>query len=583
MLAVLHTVDYAVLIAYLVAMLAMGVWLSRKQTTDEEYFLGGRRMPWFAVGLSVIASLLSSLTYLSEPGEVWNSGVTQFFGKMLAIPLEMLFVIVFIVPFMMRFRFTSAYEYLEFRFSPSVRTLGVALFVAMAVLWMGFVVFLSSRALAEVMHINLLAVILTVGLVSTIYTYMGGLKAVVWTDVVQVLLLLGGGLFAIGYVAWTTGTWLPEWYHAAGEWLQRAPAANLAAGQSRPSPAAFFDSSPFVRSTIVTVAISMCVWHICTHAGNQMTLQRYFSTKDMKAARRSFITGSLAGVALNLMLMVVGLALLYYYMSQATITSSGTLDIPLDGNLDELKRRDRDLIFATFATERLPAGLGGAIMAALLAAAMSSIDSGINSIATVISVEIKRKEQAQDAIEHTYKARQSHVKEARWLTLAGGLFITVAAYGLNYLPDKWGAVDAMPRTFNAITPAMGGLFLVGVFLPRVSAKAMMGGVVLGLVTSISLGYFTEIGHWLQSHGWMDGIGYANANMALVGGTATGTARALTQVPGISFAWIMPCSLTVLMVGAWALSFVFPNRKDMVGLTWNTRKQPCHLVEELADR
>ena len=80
-----------------------------------------------------------------------------------------------------------------------------------------------------------------------------------------------------------------------------------------------------------------------------------------------------------------------------------------------------------------------------------------------------------------------------------------------------------------------------------------------------------------------GIGYANANMALVGGTATGTARALTQVPGISFAWIMPCSLTVLMVGAWALSFEFPNRKDMVGLTWNTRKQPCHLVEELADR
>lgn len=578
MLAVLHTLDYAVLIAYLVAMLAMGVWLSGKQDTDEEYFLGGRQMPWFAVGLSVIASLLSSLTYLSEPGEVWNSGVTQFFGKMLAIPLEMLFVIVFIVPFMMRFRFTSAYEYLEYRFSRSVRTLGVVLFTAMAVLWMGFVVFLSSRALAEVMHIDLLVVILTVGVVSTIYTYMGGLKAVVWTDVVQVLFLLGGGLFAIGYVAWTTETWLPQWYDAASQWLERAPAANLAAGQSRPAPAAFFDSSPFVRSTIVTVAISMCVWHICTHAGNQMTLQRYFSTKDIKAARRSFITGSVAGVILNLMLMVVGLALLYFYFSQSTVSAGGVLDIPLDGNLDELKRRDRDLIFATFATERLPAGLGGAIMAALLAAAMSSIDSGVNSIATVISVEIKRHQQTEDAAGHTHKAAQSHVKEARWLTLACGMFITVAAYGLSFLPAKWGAVDAMPRTFNAITPAMGGLFLVGVFMPRVGAKPMMAGIFLSLVTSISLGYYTEIGHWLQSQSWLPGVGYADPNIALVGGTATGTARALTQVPGISFAWIMPCSLLVLMVSAWLLSFVIPNRQNMAGLTWQTRKQPCRLVQ-----
>jgi len=577
MLAALHALDYAVLIAYVVAMLVMGIWLSRKQSTDEEYFLGGRRMPWFAVGLSVIASLLSSLTYLSEPGEVWNSGVTQFFGKMLAIPVEMLFVIVFIVPFMMRFRFTSAYEYLEYRFSRSVRTLGVLLFMAMAVLWMGFVVFLSSRALAEVMHIDLLVVILTVGIVSTIYTYLGGLKAVVWTDVVQVMFLLGGGLFAIGYVAWTTGTWLPEWYEAAGQWLQHAPAANLAAGQSRPEPAAFFNSSPFVRSTILTVAVSMCVWHICTHAGNQMTLQRYFSTKDIKAARRSFITGSLAGVALNTMLMVVGLALLYFYFSQATITANGTIDIPLDGNLDELKRRDRDLIFATFATQRLPAGLGGAIMAALLAAAMSSIDSGINSIATVLSVEIKRHQQTEDAAQHTHKATQSHVRDARWITLACGMFITVAAYGLNFLPDKWGAIDAMPRTFNAITPAMGGLFLVGVFMPRVGAKPMIIGIILGLMTSISLGYFTEIGHWLQSQSWLPGIGYSHPNIALVGGATTGTARALSQVPGISFAWIMPCSLTVIMVSAWLLSLVIPNRKDAAGLTWQTRKQPCHLV------
>src|SRR5690606_21144900 len=104
---------------------------------------------------------------------------------------------------------------------------------------------------------------------------------------------------------------------------------------------------------------------------------------------------------------------LYYYFSQATTTANGVIDIPLDGNLDELKRSDRDMIFATFSVDRLPPGIGGAVIAALLAAAMSSIDSGINSIATVISVETKRRQQDKDQTQHTQRAKTSHIKEAR--------------------------------------------------------------------------------------------------------------------------------------------------------------------------
>ena len=538
MLLALAWQDHAVIVAYLAGMIAFGVYLSRRQSSDDEYFLAGRQMPWFAVGMSVIASLLSSLTYLSEPGEVWKSGVTHIFGKMLAIPFEMIIVWVFCIPFMMRFRYTSAYEYLEHRFGRKTRKLGVGLFITMVVLWMGFVVLLSAEALARVSDLSvpasvvavfasvgiseptasaqLLLVIVTVGIVATSYTMLGGLRAVIWTDVAQVVLLIGGGLFTIGFVAVTTGTWLPDWYQAASRHL-----TSTGATHSLP----LFSFDPFVRATVVTVAFNMCIWHVCTHVGNQMTVQRYFSTNDMKSARRSFVTGSLFGVGINLMLVVVGLAVLYFYVGQG---------VAIDVGFSSTNKPS--LIFPTFAVSRLPVGCGGAILAALLAAAMSSIDSGINSIATVITTE-----------QRSASPDKSRVGKAKSITLIAGLLITIAAYCLSFLPDKWGVVDAMPRTFNAITAPLGGLFLVGMFLPRVAERAVIAGVTAGLATSIGLGYFEQLAPLLTPFGW-----------SLSDRT-------------LSFTWIMPCSLTVTFVVSWLASFIEGRgERNRDALTWQTR-------------
>jgi SSS family solute:Na+ symporter len=432
--------DHLVIVIYLASMIGVGTYVSRRRRTDDEYFLAGRRMPWFAVGISVIASLLSSLTYLSEPGEVWQSGVTHVFGKMLAIPLEMAIVWLFCIPFLMRFQYTSAYEYLEDRFGRQARTVGVALFIAMVVLWMGFVVLASARALAEVSGVDLMVVIVTVGLVATVYTMLGGLRAVIWTDVIQVALLIGGGLFTMAYVAQVTHSSPPDWFATASRHLRADPDREVLP---------WFSLDPTVRATVLTVAIHMCVWHVCTHTANQMTVQRYFSTSDVTAARRSFVTGSLFGVGINLMLVAVGLAMMHYYLSQGPSVAA-----------DIDPQNQRDLIFPTFAVSRLPAGFGGAILAALLAAAMSSIDSGINSIATVLSVELGARESAPPAVK---AAPDNHVRTAMSITLVAGLFITAAAYGLSFLPASWGIVGAMPRTFNAITAPLGGLFLVGMF------------------------------------------------------------------------------------------------------------------------
>ncbi len=550
--------DHAIVIVYLLGMILLGAYLSRKQSDDDEYFLASRNMPWFAVGMSIIASLLSSLTYLSEPGEVWRSGLTQFLGKMLAIPLEMFVVFLFCVPFMMRFRFTSAYEYLEYRFGRGTRRLGVAFFLMMVVLWMGFVVFASALALATVTKIDLIVVIVTVGAVATIYTMLGGLRAVIWTDVIQVTLLIGGGVCAIGFVAIKTGTWLPDWYDSVQQWLAHAPREGLQSGQRPPTGSAFFSADPFVRTTVVTFALSMTVWHICTHIGNQMTVQRL-----LQHARHE---GRAAELRHRLDLRRIaelhadrgGHGHFALLRPRHAPGADGVMRISLDGKLDAMKRADQDLIFSTFAVRRLPAGIGGGILAALLAAAMSSIDSGINSIATVLAVEMRTHERTR---------RANHVKAARIITLLAGAFITVAAYSLSYLPKQWGIIDAMPRTFNAITPALGSLFLIGMFMPRVGGRAMVAAAFCGVATSIILGYSSQIGELLQ-------------NNNLLGGPTDPSAPA---IPAVSFTWIMPCSLLATFVLAYIFSFFDRSApKDLAGLTWYRRHEPTHFTHALSE-
>jgi len=507
--------DHAVIVAYLVGMLAMGAAFSRRQESEVEYYLGGRRMPWFAVGVSVIASLLSSLTYLSEPGEVWNSGITHMFGKMLAIPFEMAFVFLVCVPFMLRFRYVSAYEYLGARFGSGTRLLGVLFFLVMVVLWMGFVVLASSRALAQVSGMPLPIVVLTVGVVASVYTMLGGMRAVIWTDVIQVAALVGGALLTVGIIAIRTESWLPDWYDAAKQHL-------IATGHDKPMPLISFD--PTVRTSVLTVALHMFVWHICTHVGNQMTVQRYFSTNSLRSALRSFVTGSLLGVGINLLLLIVGLALVY----QFSLGSASAGEI----GLDLTNANDQDLVYPAFAVRMLPPGVGGIILAALLAAAMSSIDSGINSMATVVSVEFDQRSRGSD------RESGRHVARGRILTLAFGAFITFAALALRHLPEDLGIVAAMPRTFNAITGPLGGLFFIGMFVRRAGGMAAVSGALAGIATSLAIGYSAQIGALFQ-----------------------------LEWPAISFTWVMPCSLGVTIGVAWGASLLNPQPAPAAELTF----------------
>jgi Na+/proline symporter len=178
----------------------------------------------------------------------------------------------------------------------------------------------------------------------------------------------------------------------------------------------------------------------------------------------------------------------------------------------------------------------------LIAAAMSSIDSGINSIATVITVEWNG-----TAGTSATDTGGTHVRQAMALTLGAGLFITFAAGLLDSLPSDWSIIDLLPRTFNAITAPLGALFLIGMFLPRAGQRSVLIGALCGLATSIAIGYSKQFG---------------------------------LHQSGISFTWVMPCALFVALLSAWISSlFEKPaSGRALAGLTWRSRHEPSQLTE-----
>jgi SSS family solute:Na+ symporter len=509
--------DGLVVLAYVAALAGMGWHFARKQRSGDEYFLAGRSLPWLAVGTSIIATLLSSLTYLSEPGEVWQSGVTTLLGKLWAILTEMVVVLLVVIPFLMRFRFLSAYEYLGHRFGQRARRLGVTLFVCLVVSWMGFVVLAMSRAVESVSGVPLELVVLFVGGVGTVYTMAGGIRAVIWKEVLQVVLMVGGCFVCLAYVSWASGgTWLPDWVEAA--------LAYRARREGSATTLVSFD--PFRRISVFTFGLTMFVWHLCTHVGNQMVIQRYFSCHDLKAARRSFATAASLSVLINSLLVFVGLALIYFY-------TKGLGQLPAEPT----DKKAADMIFPQFLVRELPPGLAGAVLTAVLSAAMSTIDSGINAIATVLSAERDRPHGADLGAPPRGGAEQ--VRFARLVTFAAGSAITLSAYGLDRLTADRNILEMMPRSFNCFLVPLGTMFLLGMFAPRVGARAAVAGALVALLSAVSIAY----------------------------------ARELYGTRELSFTWVLPGALGLGILTGLLLSFFDRARAaQTAGLTWFSRHE-----------
>lgn len=481
--------DWIVVAAYALGMLAIGWYYSRKNETASDYLLGGRSIKPFNLGLSLFATLMSTITYLALPGEIIKNG-PMILGMIVAYPLVALVVGWLMIPFFMRLNATSANEILEARLGLSVRLLGSLIFLVLRLLWMAVIIFATiDKVLVPLLGLSTAAtpyLSIVMAVITVIYTSMGGLKAVVLTDVIQSAILFAGALITLGLITWRMGgtTWWPH------EWPTHWP-----------EPEFGWDLTS--RSTFLGSLVAYFTWHVCTAGSDQMAIQRYLAAPNVSSARSVLNYSLVANTIVQILLAVVGLALLGYFTANPALLAAGQSVV---GDADKLLPR--------FIVVGLPMGASGLIVAGLMAAAMSSLSSGLNSCCTVVNTDLInrfRKTQDSDA---------AQVARAKFISVAIGVIVVALTFGVCHV--RGNLLDIAFKVVNLFTAPLFGLFFMALFVPWATAPGTFIGAAVGIAVVTSINFWEDV----------------------------------TGAPGISIFWAMPLSL-VAQIATGSLASLLP--------------------------
>ena len=474
----LTSIDVGVIGVYFLVMLSMGIVIALKQRSTDDFFVGGRNLPAWAVGISLFATVMSTLLYLGQPGEMFRTGLS-FLTRQIPIPLVLLVVCFVWIAFFVRLKLTSAYEYLERRFNYTVRVLAAIFCLLLIFGWISVVVLTASIALTEIIRIDIAlpffsgpdgsvyTVILCVGVFSILYTTLGGMRAVVWTDVIQFFVLLSGAFFTMGVVAWMTGSNIGDWIEASERYKHEE--------------VQWFDWDVRNRTTVFAIGAGMFMWMVCTHGANQMALQRYFAVRNVKAARWSYAISALAAAALGIILAGVGISLMYFLQEFDLPAKAG-----IASEISSVRNVAQDAAFPQFISYYLPSGLRGLVVAALFAAAMSTIDSGANSASTILIVDFFRKFDAGS------QEARAELKRARILTATMGIFIVAYTIGLYEVSKGSDIISLAQKGFNCFLGPLGALFVLGMFVKRATPVSVVPAFLLGEVVGVGTSYSQEL-------------------------------------------------------------------------------------------
>ena len=435
------TLDFAVLIIYLGVITIWGAWLGRGQKGGTDYFLGSRSLPWIAVMISVVATETSTLTFLSIPG-VSYSGSLVFLQLTLGYLLGRVVVSVFLLPAYYAGSLTTAYGLLEERFGIGARRFTSAIFMVTRLLADSVRLFATAIPLALITGWPYAISIIVIGVLTVIYTYLGGIKAVVWVDVAQMTLYLFGALVALTAIqALVPGGWLSVLTSAASE-----------------SKLAVLDLS-FDRMTGYTLWAGIfggAIFTMASHGTDQLIVQRLLTCRDRQAAQKALIGSGVAVMFQFFLFLMVGLGLWTFYEGQSFDST--------------------DEIFALFIVEQLPPGITGLLIAGVFAAAMSSLSSSINSLASAT---------AYDYWAPIVGARDDEgriLRAGKVFTLMWAILLTLGAVLFIPLSAGTTAVEVALGIASLVYGGLLGAFALGVFTKRPGQIAVIVGVVVGIGT-----------------------------------------------------------------------------------------------------
>lgn len=420
-------IDLIILIVYLGAVLFAGLHFSKKEMKGKEFFHGDGTIPWWVTSVSIFATLLSPISFLSLAGNSYAGTWIMWFaqlGMIVAIPIT----IKFFLPIYSKLEIDTAYHYLELRFgSKGLRVLGAVMFIVYQIGRMSIIMYLPSMVLSNLTGINVNILIIVMGVIAIIYSYTGGLKSVLWTDFIQGSVLLVGVTFAllflIAHIDGGFGSIMTEF--AAGKFL---------AAEEPIFSMSFLKNSVFLL--IVGAGFNTCSSYI----SSQDIVQRFTTTTDTKQLNKMMLTNGALSIFIATVFYLIGTGLYVFYGQNPALAQTA----------------QQDQIFASFIAYQLPVGVTGILLAAIYAASQSTLSTGLNSVATSWTMDI------QERLSKKEMSFEKQTKIAQYVSLGVGIVAIVVSMILAN-----GEIKSAYEWFNGfmglVLGVLGGTFVLGCF------------------------------------------------------------------------------------------------------------------------
>jgi solute:Na+ symporter, SSS family len=445
----IRTPDVITVVVYLLAMMAAGFYFAGRNKTTEDYFVGNRSFSGWVIGLSMLGTIVSSATFLALPAAAYILDWRQLTVN-LVVPFIAVLAIVVFIPFFRRGKLTSAFEYLGERYGVVPRMYGTVSFIILQLIRMAQILFLVALVVQFLTGISIAWVIVSIGIFIGFYTILGGIEAVIWTDVLQALILIVGGVICIYWIVSDLPGGLPQIFEVG------SAHHKFSLGT--------FDFDLGERTFYTMLILGIINW-LGIYAGDQNMVQRYVSARSTREARKATMIYTMIALPMWTMFFFIGTSLFVFYLVSPDPVVAGL---------------EADQVLPYFIFSEIPPVITGIIISAVIAASMSSMDSGINAISTVTVVDLMKPWLAKGRKDAYY------FRAAHWIVGVVTTLVIMGAVSFSIM-DKESMNDISLIVTSVFGGCLMGLFLMGFFTHRVDGFAATVALIIAVLINIYLG------------------------------------------------------------------------------------------------